>query len=108
MSDYERRSRGRSDDRDDDDRQDRRGGGRPPRRGGGGRRRRVCPFKSTGRKPDYKNPDELRRYINEEGKIRPRRQTNVSAKYQRMLAREIKRARHLALLPYTGHHIHDR
>jgi len=97
-------SQDRSSDRGND-RQERRGG--RPRRGGG-RRRRVCPFKSTGRKPDYKNPDELRRYINEEGKIRPRRQTNVSAKYQRMLAREIKRARHLALLPYTGHHIHDR
>ncbi len=47
----------------------------------------------------------LRLYINEEGKIRPRRQTTVCSKHQRSLARAIKRARHLALLPFTGHHI---
>jgi len=51
---------------------------------------------------DYKQVDLLRRYITEEGKIRPRRQTGTCARHQRVLAREIKRARHLALLPYVG------
>ena len=51
---------------------------------------------------DYKNTDLLRRLITEEGKIRPRRQTGTCARHQRALAREIKRARHIALLPYTG------
>jgi small subunit ribosomal protein S18 len=51
---------------------------------------------------DYKEVDTLRRYISEDGKIRPRRQTGACAKHQRALARAIKRARHLALLPYTG------
>ncbi len=51
---------------------------------------------------DYKQVDLLRRYVTEEGKIRPRRQTGTCARHQRVLAREIKRARHLALLPYVG------
>ena len=51
---------------------------------------------------DFKEVDLLRRYISEDGKIRPRRQTGACAKHQRALARAIKRARHLALLPYTG------
>jgi small subunit ribosomal protein S18 len=51
---------------------------------------------------DYKNAELLRRYISEAGKIRPRRQTGLCAKCQRKLAREVKRARHLALLPFTG------
>ncbi|MBE0408270.1 MAG: 30S ribosomal protein S18 [Anaerolineales bacterium] len=66
-------------------------------------RPRVCQFctdKST--VIDYKQIDILRRYISEDGKIRPRRQTGACAKHQRNLARAIKRARHLALLPYTG------
>lgn len=50
----------------------------------------------------YKNPDFLRRFVSESGKIRPRRQTGMCAKCQRKLAIEIKRARHLALLPFTG------
>jgi len=79
------------------------GRGRPMRHGGG--RRRVCPFcvEKTDR-VEYKDADLLRRFINEEGKIRPRRQTNVCAKHQRSLAVAVKRARHLALLPYTGLH----
>jgi small subunit ribosomal protein S18 len=44
----------------------------------------------------------LRRYISEDGKIRPRRQTGMCAKHQRAVAVAVKRARHLALLPYTG------
>ena len=56
------------------------------------------------RKITYKNVDGLQRYITERGKIRPRRQTGNCAKHQRALAREIKRARYLALLPYTADH----
>jgi small subunit ribosomal protein S18 len=51
---------------------------------------------------DYKQVDLLRRYVTEEGKIRPRRQTGTCARHQRVLAREIKRSRHLALLPDVG------
>ena len=51
---------------------------------------------------DYKNADLLRRFITEDGKIRPRRQTGTCAKHQRQLARAIKRARHLALLQFAG------
>jgi small subunit ribosomal protein S18 len=51
---------------------------------------------------DYKNVDVLKSYITDEGKIRPRRQTGVCAKHQRVLANAIKRARHLALLPFTA------
>ena len=49
---------------------------------------------------DYKNYELLRRYITEDGKIRPRRQTGTCARHQRELATAIKRARHIALLPY--------
>ncbi len=51
---------------------------------------------------DYKQVDLLRRFITEDGKIRPRRQTGTCAKHQRELAQAIKRARHLALLQFTG------
>lgn len=51
---------------------------------------------------DYKAIDILRRFVTEEGKIRPRRQTGTCAKHQRALAQEVKRARHIALLPYRG------
>jgi small subunit ribosomal protein S18 len=51
---------------------------------------------------DYKQVDVLRRYVTDDGKIRPRRQTGTCAKHQRALARAIKRARHLALLPFAG------
>jgi len=50
--------------------------------------------------PSYKNYEELRRYLSERGKIIGRRQTGVCAKHQRMLSKEIKKARQLALLPY--------
>ena len=64
---------------------------------------RVCQF-CTDRsvKIDYKQTEILRRYVTESGKIRPRRQSGTCAKHQRELARAIKRARHLALLPFTG------
>ncbi len=66
-------------------------------------RPRVCQF-CTDRNSviDYKQGEALRRFITESGKIRPRRQTGTCAKHQRALARAIKRARHLALLPFTG------
>lgn len=51
---------------------------------------------------DYKQSEQLKRYITESGKIRGRRQTGICARHQRMLARSIKRARHMALLPYTS------
>lgn len=51
---------------------------------------------------DYKQIDMLRRFVTEDGKIRPRRQTGTCASHQRKLAGEIKRARHIALLPFTG------
>jgi len=55
---------------------------------------------------DYKEPVKLRRYISDRGKIEPRRKTGTCAKHQRALAEAIKRARHLALLPYVPAHIH--
>ncbi|MBZ0306131.1 MAG: 30S ribosomal protein S18 [Anaerolineae bacterium] len=70
-----------------------------------GRGSKACPFLRDGKcHIDYKDVDTLKRYITEEGKIRPRRQSNVCSKCQRKLAVAIKRARHLALLPYTGKH----
>ena len=54
---------------------------------------------------DYKDPSKLRRYILGGGKIAPRRRTGTCAKHQRAVAVAIKRARHLALLPYTPEHI---
>jgi small subunit ribosomal protein S18 len=54
---------------------------------------------------DYKDVELLRRYTEERGKIRPRRKTGTCAKHQRPLARAIKRARYMALLPYTADHI---
>jgi small subunit ribosomal protein S18 len=66
-------------------------------------RPRTCAFcTEKGQEIDYKNTDLLRRYVHEDGKIRPRRQTGNCAKHQRRLAVAIKRARHIALLPFTG------
>ncbi len=83
-------------------------GGRSGSGGGRGRRNyysrpRTCTFCSDKeQKIDYKNYDLLRRYVHEDGKIRPRRQTGNCAKHQRKMAISIKRARHLALLPFAG------
>lgn len=65
----------------------------------------FCSEKNT--KIDYKNADLLRRYVTEEGKIRPRRQTGTCAKHQRQVAAAIKRARYIALLPYTSEPYQD-
>jgi len=83
------------------------GFGSGPRRGRGGRRYqsrpKVCLFcAEKGQQVDYKQADLLRRFINESGKIRPRRQTGTCARHQRLLAVAIKRARHLALIPFVG------
>ena len=51
---------------------------------------------------NYKEIETLRRYVTDVGKIRPRRQTGACAKHQRELAKAIKRARHIALLPFSG------
>ena len=76
------------------------GTGPKPRRGWRGRRGSTyCP---KGRCFDYKDIKTLRHYLTESGKIKPRRQTGNCARCQRDLARAIKRARHLALLPFTG------
>lgn len=69
-------------------------------------RRKVCPFCMARVKYiDYKNPEALWPYLNELGKIQARRKTGVCAKHQRRLAVAIKRARHLALLPFAPEHI---
>lgn len=69
-------------------------------------RRKACPFCSENVKAiDYKDPSRLRQYISDGGKIEPRRKTGACAKHQRTLALAIKRARHLALLPYIPAHV---
>ena len=66
-------------------------------------RERQCRFcTSPTMTIDYKDIETLSRFVSDHGKIRSRRQTGTCAKHQRQLAREIKRARHLALLPFTG------
>lgn len=73
-----------------------------PARRAFGRRRKVCPFSGAeSQKIDFKDVKLLQRYISEKGKIVPARITAVSAKKQRELARAIKRARFLSLLPYS-------
>ena len=79
-------------------------GERPRRRGG--RRRRVCIMCADKIKVvDYKNVSFLRRFVSDRGRIETRRRTSACAKHQRALASAIKRARHLALLPYTAVHV---
>jgi small subunit ribosomal protein S18 len=69
------------------------------------RRRRYCRFTAEGIKEiDYKDLNLLKAYISETGKIVPSRITGTKAKYQRQLGAAIKRARYLALLPYTDSH----
>lgn len=69
------------------------------------RRRKFCRFTAEGIKQiDYKDLEILKGYITESGKIVPSRITGTKARYQRQLATAIKRARYLALLPYTDGH----
>ena len=77
------------------------------RRPGGRRyfpRRKVCFFSAEKKTPDYKDVPVLRRFVSEWGKIESSRRTGTRARHQRKLAVAIKRARFLALLPYTGGH----
>ncbi|MCY4625868.1 MAG: 30S ribosomal protein S18 [Chloroflexi bacterium] len=88
-------------------------GGGPRGRAGGGRgrrfyppRRRVCAFCVEKKIViDYKNVGMLRRYITERARISPRRRTGTCARHQRILAEAIKRARQIAMLPFTPDHI---
>jgi len=99
--------------RPDSDDRPRRGPGGPPSAEGddrrarrGGRRRRVCIMCADHiRVVDYKNVSFLRRFVSDRARIETRRKTSACAKHQRALASAIKRARHLALLPYTAEHI---
>lgn len=69
------------------------------------RRRKFCRFTAEGiSEIDYKDLDTLKAYITETGKIVPSRITGTRAKYQRQLSTAIKRARYIALLPYTDQH----
>ncbi len=69
------------------------------------RRRKFCRFTAEGiQEIDYKDLNTLKAYVSETGKIVPSRITGTKAKYQRQLATAIKRARFLALLPYTDSH----
>ncbi len=66
------------------------------------KRKKYCRFKKARIKYiDYKDPEFLKKFLNEQGKILPRRITGTSMKYQKKVARAVKRARHLALLPYV-------
>ena len=87
-----------------------RSGGRPARKDGYGRkytpRRKVCNFcVDQISYIDYKDVSRLRRHLTDRGKIESRRKTGTCAKHQRALAMALKRARHVALLPYTAEHV---
>lgn len=69
-------------------------------------KKKYCRFKKLGIKyVDYKDADFLKKFLNEQGKILPRRITGTSLKFQRRVAQAVKRARHLALLPYVTDNI---
>lgn len=66
------------------------------------KKKKYCRFKKNKIKYiDYKDPEFLKKFLNEQGKILPRRITGTSLKYQRKISTSVKRARHLALLPYV-------
>ena len=79
-----------------------RGDGPARRRGGMHRRKKVCVFCGKDSEIDYKDATKQRKYVSESGKILPRRITGNCAKHQRELTVAIKRARHLAILPYAA------
>jgi small subunit ribosomal protein S18 len=67
------------------------------------KKKKYCRFKKSGIKYiDYKDPDFLLKFVNEQGKLLPRRLTGTSLKYQRKVAQAVKRARHIALMPYVA------
>ena len=64
---------------------------------------KYCRFKKSGIKYiDYKDPDFLMKFVNEQGKLLPRRLTGTSWKFQKRVSQAVKRARHMAFLPYVG------
>ena len=66
------------------------------------KKKKFCRFKKSGIKYiDYKDPDFLTKFLNEQGKILPRRITGTSLKFQRRVSQAVKRARHIAILPYV-------
>jgi small subunit ribosomal protein S18 len=66
------------------------------------RQNKYCRFKKNGIKYiDYKDPNFLLKFVNEQGKLLPRRLTGTSQKFQRKVTQAVKRARHIALLPYV-------
>jgi small subunit ribosomal protein S18 len=68
-----------------------------------GKKRKSCPFKAQGKKEiDYKDLETLKQYVTERGKIIPRRITGISTCFQKKLKVAIKRARHMALLPFVA------
>ena len=70
-------------------------------------KRKVCSFcRDKVKDINYKDPVQLRPFISDRGKIQPRRKTGTCARHQRVLALAIKRARHIALLPYVSTHMH--
>ena len=71
------------------------------KRGGARRRKKVCVFCGKENEIDYKDTAKLRKYISERGKILPRRITGNCAKHQRAITVAVKRARHVALMPYV-------
>ena len=73
-----------------------------PPHGSDQKKKNYCRFKKSGIKYiDYKDPEFLKKFLNEQGKILPRRITGTSLKFQRKVAQAVKKARHLALLPYV-------
>ncbi len=66
------------------------------------KKKKYCRFKKSGIKyVDYKDPEFLKKFLNEQGKILPRRLTGTSQKFQKKVATAVKRARHLAILPFV-------
>jgi len=83
-------------------RNDKADGAKVRRTGGIRRRKKVCVLCSDKNFVlDYKNPEQLKKFINDKGKILPRRATGACAKHQREITLAVKRARHIAILPYT-------
>lgn len=72
------------------------------KKGGMRRRKKVCVFCGKDNVIDYKDTAKLKKYVSERGKILPRRITGTCAKHQRALTVAIKRARHVALMPYVA------
>jgi small subunit ribosomal protein S18 len=90
---------------DNDDRNDS-GGGRNSGRRRFSRRRNVCRMCADGVEHiDYKDVNTLRHYVSDHGRILPRRRTKTCARHQRMVSTAVKRARQVALLPYSAGHV---